>query len=145
MLTKIPTLQNRFEKHTSGSSRLDSIPLALFAKLKEQIVSPTSFSHGLTSTSIKTFEPSPIAYDYKKLCIFDLTSKADIETLHKNNSFLISRAFLSANAQFIVEPSTYKKARSLIVFISHNPQISIMLKNMLILKWYQNKCIVSNV
>lgn len=44
---------------TSGSSLFDSIDLALFAKVNEQLVSIISSSYGLACTSINTLDPSP--------------------------------------------------------------------------------------
>lgn len=54
-------LEKKIKKITTGTSLLDSIALALFAKFKEQIVSHTSSSEGLICTSIKTFEPYPLS------------------------------------------------------------------------------------
>lgn len=52
-------LEKKFSKITTGTSLLDSIALALFAKFKEQTVSQTSSSEGLICTNINTFEPYP--------------------------------------------------------------------------------------
>lgn len=48
LVLRILAIIKKVEIFTSGSSLLDSTALALFAKHKEQIVSPTSSSHGLT-------------------------------------------------------------------------------------------------
>lgn len=48
-----------FQVLTAVNPLLDSIALARFVKLREQIVSPTSSSRGLMCTSIKTFDLVP--------------------------------------------------------------------------------------